>query len=80
MTHPDQRIGATLVELVVALSLSAIVLGAAASSVLRQHRTTRVVTGEAATTAQLRAATGALSGELSVLSRGAGDIVAGEAA
>ena len=78
MTHPDQRIGATLVELVVALSLSAIVLGAATSSVLRQHRTTRVVTGEAATTAQLRAATGALSGELSVLSRGAGDIVAGE--
>lgn len=79
MTHPGQRIGATLVELVVALSLSAVVLGAAASSVLRQQRTTRVVTGEAATTAQLRAATGALSAELSVLSRGAGDIVAGEA-
>lgn len=79
MTRPDQRPGATLVELVVALALSAIVLGTATSTVLRQHRTTRVVLGEAASIAQLRAATGALSAELVVLSRGAGDIVPGEA-
>lgn len=79
MTPPDRRTGATLVELVVALTLSGIVLGAAASSVLRQQRTTRVVAGEAATSAQLRAATGALSAELSVLSRAADDIVPGEA-
>ncbi|HET7189587.1 MAG TPA: prepilin-type N-terminal cleavage/methylation domain-containing protein [Gemmatimonadaceae bacterium] len=79
MTRPGRRRGATLVELVVALTLTAVVLGAAASSVLRQHRTARVVSGEAATTAQLRAATGALSAELSVLSRAAGDIVPGEA-
>ena len=79
MMQADRRRGATLVELVVALTLSAVVLGAATSSVLRQHRTTRVVAGEAASTAQLRAATGALSAELSVLSRAAGDIVSGEA-
>ncbi len=79
MMPADRRIGATLVELMVALTLTAIVLGTATSSVLRQHRTARVVVGEAATTAQLRAATGALSAELSVLSRGTGDIVPGEA-
>lgn len=79
MTRPDRRPGATLVELVVALTLSAVVLGTATSTVLRQHRTTRVVLGEAASIAQLRAATGALSAELAVLSRGAGDIVPGEA-
>ena len=79
MMPADRRIGATLVELIVALTLSAIVLGAATSSVLRQHRTARLVVGEAATTAQLRAATGALSAELSVLSRATGDIVPGEA-
>lgn len=79
MTHPQPRTGATLVELVVALTLSAIVLGTAASSVLRQHRTTRVVAADAATSAQLRAATGALAAELSVLSTSAGDIVPGEA-
>jgi len=79
MMHADRGRGATLVELVVALTLSAVVLGAATSSVLRQHRTTRIVAGEAASTAQLRAATGALAAELSVLSRAAGDIVPDEA-
>ena len=79
MTRADRRPGASLVELIVALALSAVVLGTAASSVLRQHRTTRVVTGEAASTAQLRAATGALSAELAVLGGGGGDIVPGEA-
>lgn len=79
MRRRGPRTGATLVELVVSLTLSAVVLGAAASSVLRQHRTTRVVAGEATTTAQLRAATGALSAELAVLSVAGGDIVLGEA-
>lgn len=79
MRTPDRRTGATLAELLVSLTLAAIVLGTAVSSVLRQHRTARVVAGEAATTAQLRAATGALSAELAVLSGTGGDIVPGEA-
>ena len=79
VTSVDRRAGATLVELVVSLTLAAIVLGTATASVLRQHRTTRVVTGEAAASAQLRAATGALSAELGVLSGAGGDLAPGEA-
>ena len=71
--------GATLAELLVAVTLSGIVLGTATSSVLRQQRTAVVVSASAAAAQQLRAATGALAAELAPLSAGSGDLIAGEA-
>ena len=71
--------GASLVELLVALTLAAIVLGTATSTVLRQWRTTSELGGAAVREAQLRAATGALAAELSALAAASGDLVAGEA-
>ena len=71
--------GVTLAELLVALTLAAIVLGSALSSVLRQQRTALLVGGAATLESQLRAATGALSAELSSLAPASGDLVAGEA-
>lgn len=72
------RRGVTLAELLVALALSGIVLGTATSSLLRQQRTAVVVGGSAASSAQLRAATGALAAELAPLAAGTGDLLAGE--
>ena len=73
------RAGATLVELLVALTLAAIVLGTATSTVLRQQRTTSELGNAAERESQLRAATGALVAELSSLAAGSGDLVSGEA-
>jgi hypothetical protein len=71
------RPGTTLAELLVALTLSALVLGTATTSLLRQRRAAGVVGGTAASAAQQRAATGALAAELSALAAGSGDLVAG---
>ena len=73
----QRRQGVTLAELLVAITLSGIVLGTAASSLLRQQRTAVVVSGSAALSAQLRAATGAVAAELAPLA--GGDLVPGEA-
>lgn len=73
------RAGATLAELLVALTLTAIVLGTGTSSLLRQRRTATAIGGQATSSAQLRAATGALRAELSALGQGTGDLVPGEA-
>ena len=78
-TSHNARAGATVAELLVALVLAAVVLGTATSSLLRQRRTAIAVGGAATSSAQLRAATGALAAELSALSAGAGDLVPGEA-
>lgn len=79
LTSGSPRSGATLVELLVALTLGAVVLGTASSSVLRQQRTARLVGTAAANGAQLRAASGALVAELGPLAAGSGDVVAGQA-
>ena len=73
------RAGVTLVELLVALTLAAVVLGSATSVLLRQQRTAAALGSSVATDAQLRIATGALAAELAVLSASVGDLVAGEA-
>jgi prepilin-type N-terminal cleavage/methylation domain-containing protein len=73
------RRGVTLAELLVALTLAAIVLGTATSSLLRQQRTAGSLGNSAAWEAQLRAATGAVAVELSALTAASGDLVAGEA-
>jgi prepilin-type N-terminal cleavage/methylation domain-containing protein len=73
------RRGVTLAELLVALTLSGLVLGTATTSLLRQQRTAVAVGGTTAVAAQLRAATGALAGELAPLERGSGDLVPDEA-
>lgn len=75
--HPRQ--GVTLVELLVALTLAAVVLGSATTVLLRQHRAAAALGSALATDAQLRGATGALAAELAVLSTSAGDLTAGEA-
>jgi hypothetical protein len=73
------RGGATLAELLVALTLAAIVLGAGTGSLLRQQRTAAHLAGSASSGSQLRAATGVLSAELSMLAQGVGDLAPGEA-
>lgn len=73
------RTGVTLAELLIALTLAAIILGSATTSVLRQRRTASAVGGAAANAAQLRAATGAIAAELSPLTAASGDLVPGEA-
>jgi prepilin-type N-terminal cleavage/methylation domain-containing protein len=73
------RRGVTLAELLVALTLGAVILGAGTSSLLRQQRTASRLRGSAAGESQLRAATGALAAELSRLTRSSGDLAPGEA-
>jgi type II secretory pathway pseudopilin PulG len=77
--HRRRRRGASLAELLVALTLMGVVLGTATSTLLRQRRTAAVIGGAAASGAQLRAALGALGAELSALGASAGDVVPGEA-
>lgn len=72
------RAGGTLAEMIVALTLSAIVLGTATTSLLRQHRAAASLGGMAWSGAQLRAATGAVGAELSLLAIASGDLVPGE--
>ena len=81
LMHPPsrRRPGVTLVELLVAMTLGAVVLGSATSVLLRQQRTSAALGSAVATDAQLRGATGALAAELAVLSASAGDLAAGEA-
>lgn len=74
-----KRRGASLLELLVALVLVAVILSAATASLLRQQRT---VTGMAAAghgAAQVRAATGVLPAQLAFAAASALDLVAGEA-
>ncbi len=63
-----------MVELLVALVLAAVVMGAATVSVLHQQRTQRTVTGDARDDRQLRAVSTLLSGVLGDLSAGTGDL------
>jgi type II secretory pathway pseudopilin PulG len=74
-----RRAGATLAELLVAITLAAIVLGTATSTLLRQQRTSVSLGRAAAGDAQLRAALGALSVELGALTAGTGDLEVGQA-
>ena len=74
-----KRRGATLVELLVALTLAAIVLGAATASVLRQQRTHARISTVAGSEVQLRTATSILSGQVGWLDAAAGDLTPGEA-
>lgn len=73
------RRGVTLVELLVALVLTAIVLGTATSSSLRQQQSHATIIATTDTDAQIRAATLVLAGQLDLLDPLAGDLVAGEA-
>ena len=74
-----RRRGATLVELVVAITLAAVVLGAATVALLRQQRDAGGEAARARAESQSRAALAILAGALEGLSSSAGDIVAGEA-
>lgn len=69
----------TLVELLVALALAAIVLGAATSSSLRQQRSHANIIAGTDADAQIRAATLVLAGQLDLLDPMVGDLVQGEA-
>ena len=62
-----------------ALTLAAIVLGAASSSLLRQQRTSSALRFRAAGGAQVRAALGAIAAELAPLASRAGDLTPGQA-
>jgi len=71
--------GVTLVELMVALVLAAIVLGAATSSSLRQQRTHATIIAATDADAQIRAVTMVLAGQFEQLDPATGDLVQGEA-
>lgn len=73
------RPGTTLVELVVAITLAAIVLATAVSSVLRQQRTARHLAGRAAGGAQAGAISSLLLSDLGDTEPAIGDIVPSEA-
>ena len=73
------RSGATLAELLVALTLAAIVLGAATSTLLGQRRTAASLGRTAGGDAQLRAALGAVTVEVGALSAGSGDLAPDQA-
>ena len=74
------RRASTLVELLVAFTLASIVLGSAATSVLRQQRAHARIASVSGSDAQLRAATSVLAGQLALLDPVAGDLASGEAA
>ena len=73
------RAGMSLVELLVALSLGAIVLAVAASSMLRQQRGVRWIEGLSGAELQVRPVSSALTDELTQLDASTGDIAPGEA-
>ena len=78
--HPVlNRRAATLVELLVALAIGSVILGAATASMLRQQRTHARIAGVSASDVQLRTATSILAGPLAFIDAGAGDLTAGEA-
>jgi hypothetical protein len=74
-----RRAGTTLAELLVALTLATIVLGAATSTLLRQQRTAMSLGRAAGGDAQSRAALGAVAVELATLTAGSGDLAPGQA-
>ncbi len=69
----------TLVELIVAVVLAAIVLGTATASSLRQQHSHASILSSTDTDAQIRAATLVLAGQLELLDPVEGDLVQGEA-
>ena len=73
------RRAATLIELLVSLTLAAVVLGAATASVLHQQRTHARVASVAASDVQLRTSTNILAGQLGLIDASAGDLSVGEA-
>ena len=73
------RHGTTLVELLVALALSAVLLGVASSSLLRQQRAAGGVGASSAAESQVRHVARLLSGELALLDAESGDVAAGQA-
>ena len=73
------RRGATLLELLVAMVLAAVLLGAASSTLVRQRRSASGQATRVRAESQVRAALGELEVALDGLSPAAGDLVAGEA-
>lgn len=73
------RPGATLVELLVAITLATAVLGTASASVLRQQRTHSRIRTESGADAQLRASVMVIASQLSLLEPAVGDIDATQA-
>jgi prepilin-type N-terminal cleavage/methylation domain-containing protein len=73
------RRGTTLVELLVALVLSAVLLGVASSTLLRHQRAAHWVGASSAAESQVRHVARLLSGELALLDAESGDIAAGQA-
>ena len=73
------RRAASLIELLVSLTLGSIVLAAATSSVLRQQRTHDRIVSVAASDVQLRTATTVLANQLSFVDAAAGDLTLGQA-
>jgi hypothetical protein len=78
-TPPHLRRGASLAELIVALSLGAMVLGTATSSLLRQQRAARRVGAIAAGELQLAAVSALVPAEVAGLAAAAGDLAPAEA-
>ena len=73
-----RRVGVTLVELLVALALVTVVLGAASSSLLRQGRDSNAHRSRVRAESQLRAALGEMRVALEGLSSAAGDLAVGQ--
>lgn len=73
------RSGSSLVELLVALGLAAVLLAAATGSMLRQQRSARWVGAFGAVESQASHAVRLLPDELALLDAAAGDVVAGQA-
>jgi prepilin-type N-terminal cleavage/methylation domain-containing protein len=73
------RQGMTLLELVVAVVLAAIVLGTATASALRQQHSHASILSSTDTDAQIRAATLVLASQLELLDPVAGDLIQGQA-
>lgn len=74
-----KRAGATLVELLVAMTLAAVVLGASSTLVVRQRRDSASAAARASAESQLGAALMAVPSALQDLTPSAGDLAAGEA-
>lgn len=74
-----KRAGTSLVELIIALTLMGLVLGAATSSLLHQQRGARWAGALGGAEAQMRPLVQLLPAELAVLDAGAGDLVSGAA-
>jgi hypothetical protein len=73
------RAGTSLVELIIALTLTALVLGAATSSLLHQQRGARWAGALGGAESQMRPLVQVLPAELALLDAGAGDLASGAA-